>query len=47
MALLDPCERFQPKVALNLVRNPHGWGVLASAGRTSAGVSPLGDLTAE
>jgi hypothetical protein len=34
-------------VALNLARNPLGWGVLASAGRTCAGVSPLGDLTAE
>ena len=47
MALLDPRERFQPEVALNLARNPHGWGVLASAGRTCAGASPLGDHTAE
>jgi hypothetical protein len=47
MAFLDPCERFQPKVALNLVRNPLGWRVLAFAGRTCAGVSPLGDLAAK
>jgi hypothetical protein len=47
MALLDPCERFQPEVALNMVRNPLGWGVLAFAGRTCAGVSPLGDLAAQ
>jgi hypothetical protein len=47
MALLDPCERFQPEVALNLARNPFGWGVLAFAGRTCAGVSPLGDLATE
>jgi hypothetical protein len=47
MALLDPHERFQPEVALNLARNPHGWGVLAFAGRSCASVSPLGDLTAE
>jgi hypothetical protein len=47
MALLDPRERFQPEVALNLVRNPLGWGVLAFAGRTYVGVSPLGDLAAE
>jgi hypothetical protein len=47
MALLDPCERFQPKLALNLARNPLGWGVLAFAGRTCAGVSPLGDLATE
>jgi hypothetical protein len=33
-------------VALNLARNPLGWGVLAFAGRTCAGVS-LGDLVAE
>jgi hypothetical protein len=42
MALLDPRERFQSEVALNLARNPHGWGVLAFAG-----VSPLGDPTTE
>jgi hypothetical protein len=29
------------------VRNPLGWGVLAFAGRTCAGVSPLGDLAAK
>jgi hypothetical protein len=47
MALLDPPERFQPEVALNLVRNPLRWGVLAFARRTCAGVSPLGDLVAK
>jgi hypothetical protein len=47
MALLDPHERFQPEVALNLARNPLGWGVLAFAKRTCAGVFPLGDLVAE
>jgi hypothetical protein len=47
MALLDPRKRFQPEVALNLVRNPLGWGVLAFAGRICVGVSPLDDLTAE
>ena len=47
MALLDPPERVQPEVALNLARNPLGWGVLACAGRPWAGVSPLGDRTAE
>jgi hypothetical protein len=47
MALLDPCERFQPEVALNLARNPLGWGVLAFVGRTCAGVSPLGNLAAK
>jgi hypothetical protein len=46
MALLDPPERLQPKVALNLVRNPLGWGVLAFAGRIHVGVSPYGDLAA-
>jgi hypothetical protein len=34
-------------VALNLVRNPLGWGVLAFAGRTCVGVSPLGDIATE
>jgi hypothetical protein len=34
-------------VALNLVRNPLGWGVLAFAGKTCVGVSPLGDHAAE
>jgi hypothetical protein len=47
MALLDPCECFQLEVALNLACNPIGWGVLAFAGRTCAGVSPLGDVTTE
>ena len=46
MALLDPPERLQPEVALNLVCNPLGWGVLAFAGRIRVGVSPHGDLTA-
>jgi hypothetical protein len=44
MALLDPPERLQPEVALNLVCNPLGWGVLVFAGRIRAGVSPHGDL---
>jgi hypothetical protein len=47
MALLDLRERFQLEVALNLVRNPLGWGMLAFAGRTCVGVSSLGDLAAE
>jgi hypothetical protein len=38
MALLDPPERLQPEVALNLVRNPLGWGVLGFAGRIRVGV---------
>jgi hypothetical protein len=46
MALLDPPERLQPEVALNLVRNLLGWGVLAFAGRICVGVSPHGDLAA-
>jgi hypothetical protein len=46
MALLDPPERFQPEVALNLVRNLLGWGVLAFAGRIRVGASPHGDLVA-
>jgi hypothetical protein len=46
MALPDPPERLQPEVALNLVRNPLGWGVLAFAGRIRVGVSPHGDLAA-
>jgi hypothetical protein len=33
-------------VALNLVRNLLGWGVLAFAGRICVGASPLGDLAA-
>jgi hypothetical protein len=44
MALLHPPERLQPEVALNLVHNPLGWGVLAIAGRIRVGVSPYGDL---
>jgi hypothetical protein len=46
MALLDPPERLQPEVALNLVCNPLGWGVLAFAGRIRVGASPHGDLAA-
>jgi hypothetical protein len=46
MALLDPPERLRPKVALNLVCNPFGWGVLVFAGRILDGVSPHGDLAA-
>jgi hypothetical protein len=46
MALLDPPVRLQPEVALNLVRNSLGWGVLAFAGRIHVGVSPHGDLVA-
>jgi hypothetical protein len=33
IALLDPPERLQPEVALNLVRNLLGWGVSAFAGK--------------
>jgi hypothetical protein len=44
MALLDPPKRLQPEVALNLVRNPLRWGVLAFAGRIRVGVSPHDDL---
>jgi hypothetical protein len=47
MALLDPPERFQPEVALNLVRNLLGWGVPAFARRICVGASRHGDLTAE
>jgi hypothetical protein len=47
MALLGPRERFWPEVALNLVRNSLRWGVLAFAGRTCVGVSPLDDPTVE
>jgi hypothetical protein len=46
MALLDPPERLQPEVALNLMRNPFEWGVLAFAGRIHVGVSPHDDLAA-
>jgi hypothetical protein len=45
VALLDPPERFQPEVALNLVRNLLGWGVPAFAGRICVGASPHGNLT--
>jgi hypothetical protein len=45
MALLGPPERLQPEVALNLVRNPLRWGMLAFAGRIRVDVSPHGDLT--
>jgi hypothetical protein len=38
MALLDPPERLQPEVALNLVRNPLEWGVLGFAERIRVGV---------
>ena len=44
MALLDPPERLQPEVALNLVRNLLGWGVSAFAGKICVGASPHGDL---
>jgi hypothetical protein len=47
MALLDPPERLQPEVALNLVRNLLGWGAPAFAERIRVGASPHGDLTAE
>jgi hypothetical protein len=33
-------------VALNLVRNLHGWSAPAFAGRIRAGATPLGDLAA-
>jgi hypothetical protein len=46
MALLDPPERLQPEVALNLVRNLLGWGVPAFAGRICVGASSHGDLVA-
>jgi hypothetical protein len=46
MALLDPPERLQSEVSLNLVRNPLGWGVLTFAGRICVGLSPHGDLAA-
>jgi hypothetical protein len=46
MSLLDPPERLQPEVALNLVQNPLGWVVLAFAGRIHVGVSPYSDLAA-
>jgi hypothetical protein len=46
MALLDPPERLQPEVALNLMCNLLGWGVSVSAGKIHVGASPLGDLAA-
>jgi hypothetical protein len=46
MALLDPPERLQPEVALNLVRNLLGWGAPAFAGRICVSASPHGDLAA-
>jgi hypothetical protein len=46
MALLDPAERLQPEVVLNLVRNLLGWGVSSFAGKIRVGASPHGDLTA-
>jgi hypothetical protein len=46
MALLDPPERLQPKVALNLVRNLLGWGMSAFAGKIRVGASLHGDLAA-
>jgi hypothetical protein len=46
MALLDPPERLQPEVALNLVRNLLGWGAPTFVGRICVGASAHGDLTA-
>jgi hypothetical protein len=46
MALLDPPERLQPEVALNLVRNLLGWGVPVFAGKICVGASPYDDLVA-
>jgi hypothetical protein len=46
MALLDPPERLQPEVALNLVRNLLGWGAPAFVRRICVGASAHGDLTA-
>jgi hypothetical protein len=46
MALLDPPERFQPEVALNLVRDLLRWGVPAFVGRICVGASPHGNLAA-
>jgi hypothetical protein len=46
MALLDPPERLQPEVALNLVRNLLGWGVSVFTGKICVSASPHGDLTA-
>jgi hypothetical protein len=46
MASLVHPERFQSEEALDLVRNPLGWGTPAFAGRIRAGASPLGGLAA-
>jgi hypothetical protein len=45
MALLDPPERLQPEVALNLVRNLLGWGAPTFVGRICVGTSAHDDLT--
>jgi hypothetical protein len=47
MAMLVRPERYQSKVALNLVRNLLGWGAPAFAGRIGVGASPNSDLAAE
>jgi hypothetical protein len=44
--LLDPLERLQPEVALNLVRNLLGWGAPVFVGRSCVSASAHGDLTA-
>jgi hypothetical protein len=44
MALLDPPERLQPEVALNLVCNLLEWGVSAFAGKIRVGASPHSNL---
>jgi hypothetical protein len=44
MALLDPPERLQPEVVLNLVRNLLGWGVSTFTGKISVSGSPHGNL---
>jgi hypothetical protein len=44
MPLLDPPERLQPEVALNLVRNLLEYGVSAFTGKIYVGASPHGDL---
>jgi hypothetical protein len=46
MVLLDPPERLQPEVALNLVHNLLGWGVPAFTGRICVSASAYDDLTA-
>jgi hypothetical protein len=47
MALLDPPERLQPEVALNLVRNLLGWGVSAFSRKIRVGASPHSNLAVE